>query len=53
MEVLIGGAVIGLGYLFSKDGINRSNTQFSNKVSDNQNPNGDSIYQSNSSYDIW
>ena len=53
MEVLIGGAVIGLGYLFSKEGINRSNTKFSNKVKGNQIPNGDTIYQSNRSYDIW
>ena len=31
MEVLVGGAVIGLGYLFSKEGI-RNNTKFSDKV---------------------
>ena len=46
-------AVIGLGYLFSKEGINRSNTKFSDKVRNNQIPNGDTIYQSNRSYDIW
>ena len=53
MEVLVGGAVIGLGYLFSKEGIVRNNTKFSEKVRGNQIPNGDTIYQSNRSYDIW
>ena len=53
MEVLLGGAVIGLGYLFTKDGVNRNNPSFMQKVSKNNVPNGKNILESNRSYNIW
>jgi hypothetical protein len=53
MEVLLGGAVIGLGYLFTKDGINRQTPSFTDKISKNNKPNGDNIMESRRSYNIW
>ena len=52
MEILLGGAVIGLGYLFTKDGINRENTTFIQTVNKNNIPNGKNILDSTRSYDI-
>ena len=53
MEVLLGGAVIGLGYLFTKNGINRQTPSFTDKISKNNKPNGDNIIESRRSYNIW
>ena len=53
MEVLLGSAVIGLGYLFTKDGINREKASFIQTVNKNNIPNGKNILDSTRSYDIW
>ena len=53
MEVLIGGAVIGLGYLFSKKELNRNETQFLQNINGNKKPNGNNIMDSRRSYNIW
>ena len=53
MEVLLGGAVIGLGYLFTKDGINRSNPSFTKEIRKNNQPNGENILESKRSFNIW
>jgi hypothetical protein len=53
MEVLIGGAVIGLGYLFSKKDLNRNSTNFLENIIGNKKPNGNNIMDSKRSYDIW
>jgi hypothetical protein len=53
MEVLIGGAVIGLGYLFSKKELNRTETHFLQNINGNKKPNGNNIMDSRRSYNIW
>ena len=53
MEVLLGGAVIGLGYLFTKDGINRNNPSFTKEIRKNNQPNGENILESKRSFNIW
>ena len=53
MEVLVAGTVIGLGYLFTKEGLNRPKTHYAKNINKSNNPNGKTILESKRSYHIW
>ena len=47
MEVCVAAGVLGIGYLFSKDGLNRENKKkFITNISKNNLPTGNNIYNS-------
>ncbi len=54
MELLLTGGLVSLGYLLSEDKSKKDEKKkFMSKVPLNKQPNGDNIYQSNRSYDIF
>ena len=53
MEVCVAAGVLGIGYLFSKDGLNRQNKKkFITNISKNNLPTGDNIYESKETINI-
>ncbi len=54
MEIFVTSAILGLGYYFNRDGLQRDKKyQVTNKVPKMIQPNGKNIYESRRSVDIW